>query len=332
MDSARHLLSESIEALLSRVISVSPARATELFRELPGRGGFVTQLRNWFEENRSAFPEPFQVHELDSMFDQGIDLLLEGSHQGARVGFQVKSARDLSQKEVTLRLKAQILDAQKRRVELIVIVFACPPTPKNLATIQYWQKRAVDQPYPKVRCVTPVQAGGLFELFDHPIEPIVLPGKTWSDFFRAVGKPHLISFYLDTWSGLMPDQRFLPPNSFSSLRQTLHEKRLTFLVGPPATGKTFTAMQLLWTAFQEGRPVHWLTATDAEITEGPIPRTGLDLLSKAQLRHRVEGLLRTLGTVPGRPPTDAIDIISQVLEPNALVYIEDPFGKSEDEY
>lgn len=332
MDSARRLLPESIEALLDRVRSASPARARELFRKLPGRGGFVTQLASWLEENKSSFSEPFQVLELDSVYDMGTDLLLEGTISGARVGFQVKSTGDLAKKDVTSRLKSQILDAQQRGIELIVIIFACTPTEKNRNTIQYWQNYAVDHPHPKIRCLSPEQAAGLFELFGHRIEPIVLAGRTWPDFFQAVRKQHLIPLYLDTWPGLMPDQRFLPPNSFNSLRQAIQENRLTVLIGPPAAGKTFTAMQLLWVAFQEGRPVHWLTATDAEITEGPIPRTGLDHLGKAALKSRVDRLLRTLGSVPDRPPTDAIDVISRVLEPNALVYIEDPFGKSEDEY
>src|SRR5262245_34531843 len=132
MDSARRLLPESIEALLGRVRSTSPERARELFQNLPGRGGFVTRLRSWFEENRSAFPEPFQALELDSMYDKGTDLLVEGAHSSARVGFQIKSTRDLAEEGMTLRLKAQILDAQQRGVELIVIVFACTPTRENL--------------------------------------------------------------------------------------------------------------------------------------------------------------------------------------------------------
>ena len=332
MDSARRLLPESIEALLGRVRSTSPERAAELFRNLPGRGGFVTQLRVWLEENRSAFPEHFQVLELDSMYDKGTDLLVEAAHSGARVGFQIKSTRDLAEEGMTHRLKAQILDAQQRGVELIVIVFACTPTRENLTIFQFWQNYAVDHPQPKIRCLSPMQAAGLFELFGHRIEPIVLAGRTWPDFFQAVRKPHLIPLYLDTWPGLMPDQRFLLPSSFESLHQTVQKNRLTFLIGPPAAGKTFTALQLLWIAFQEGRPVHWLTATDVEVTEGPIPRSGLDLLGKATLKSRVDRLVRTLGSVPGKPPTDAIDVISRILEPNAQVYIEDPFGKSEDEY
>jgi hypothetical protein len=332
MDSARRLLPEAIEALLSRVRSASPAQAAELFRKLPGRGGFVTQLRSWLEKNRSAFPEPFEVFELDSVHDKGTDLYLEGVHSRARVGFQIKSTGDLTKKDVTPRLKAQILDAQQRGVELFVVVFACTPSKKNLGIIQYWQNYAVDHPYPRIRCLSPEQAAGLVELFDHLIEPIVLSGRTWPDFFQALGKTHLIPLYLDLWPGLMPDQRFLPPSSFDSLGQAIQANRLTFLIGPPAAGKTFTAIQLLWIAFQEGRPVHWLTATDVEVTEGPIPRSGLDLLGKATLKSRVDRLVRTLGSVPGKPPTDAIDVISRVLEQNALVYIEDPFGKSEDEY
>ncbi|HWM89197.1 MAG TPA: hypothetical protein VN493_00370 [Thermoanaerobaculia bacterium] len=248
------------------------------------------------------------------------------------MGFQVKSDNDLASEDFTLRLKAQIHDAQAYGLELFVVVFACSPTKQNYDKIKGWMASARTHPAPEILCLPPERAAGLFELFDQPIEPIALSGRTWPDFFRIIGKPHLDSFYLDTWPGLMPDERFLPPEVFSSIRQSVRENRLTFLVGSPAAGKTFTSIQLLWEGFRDYRTVHWLTATGVEPTEGPIPRAAIGMAERVELKRRVDELLRAVKNQLGRPPVDALDIVSRFLEPDALVYIEDPFGKSEDEY
>jgi hypothetical protein len=321
----RRVLLDSMQELLLRVKSASLERAGELFRDLPGRDGFVPRLKRWLEENRTAFPEPFTVEDLDSLHDPGVDVLVIGARSGARIGFQVKSDNDLRSKNFTRDLKAQILDAQSIGIDLIVVVFACAPTRPNIFKIKFWQNYVPARP--EILCLPPERTAGLHELFRLPIEPIVLSGRTWVDFFRTVGQSRLASRYLDTWPGLPPDQRFLPPEDFGSIRQAVKENCLTFLVGSPAAGKTFTALKLLWEAFQEGRPVHWITATDAEPTEGPIPRTEIGLVEKTELKRRVAGLLRTLGS-----PRDDLDIVSRFLVPDALVYIEDPFGKSEEEY
>lgn len=324
MDKQR--LSGAVKTLLLRTQSTSTQKALELLRGLPGRGGFVPKLTRWFEENRSAFPEPFTAEDLDSLFDPGVDVLLTGLRSGVRIGFQVKSDKDLASSDFTSKLKAQIQDARRVGVELYIVVFACAPTPQNLPKIKFWQNYSLVLSTPEILCIPPERAAGLYENFDSPIEPIVFAERSWADFFQAVGRPNLASFYLDPWPLLPPDQRFLPPEAFTSICQAVETNRLTFLVGSPATGKTFTALRLLWDAFQEGRRVHWLTTTDADLTEGPIPRTELGLAERTELRRRVDGLWRMLGS-----PQDQIDVVSK-FAPGSLIYIEDPFGKSEEEY
>jgi hypothetical protein len=323
----RKVLVDAVKALLLRVKSATPERATDVLKSLPGRNGYVPRLKLWLDENQSAFPEPFAVEDLDSLHDPGVDVLMTGARSGARIGFQVKSANDLRQKDFTPHLKSQILDAQGIQVDLFVVVFACPPTPANLTKIKYWQNKYLDRV--DILCLSPEKAAGLHEVFDRPIQPIILTERTWPDFFRVTGQSHLASRYLDVWPDLPPDQRFLPPENYSAIRKSVQENRLTFLVGSPAVGKTFVSLRLLWDAFQEGRPVHWITATEDEPTEGPIPRAEAEigLIERIELKRRVDGLLRTLGS-----PVDDLDIVSRVLVPNALVYIEDPFGKSEVEY
>jgi hypothetical protein len=321
------VLLDSMKAVLLRVKSKPLERATELFRGLSGRDSFVPRLTLWLEGGRPAFPEPIAVENLDSVHDPGVDVLVTGARSGARIGLQVKSDNDLRPDSFTRDLKAQILDALGVRVDLFVVLFACSPTKKNLAKIRYWQTQYLDRP--EILCLPPEKAAGLHEIFNLPIEPIVLSGRTWPDFFRTIGHSRLAAHYLDTWPDLLPDQRFVPPKNYDAIRKSVQDNRLTFLVGSPATGKTFVSLRLLWDAFQEGRPVQWITATNDEPTEGPIPRADaeIDQIEKTALKRRVAGLLRTLGS-----PVDDLDIVSRILLPNALVYIEDPFGKSEEEY
>ncbi len=324
---APQALLDSMKAVLLRVKSSPLERARELFRGRSGRDGFVPQLKLWLDGNKSAFPELIAVEDLDSLHDPGVDILVTGARSGARIGFQVKSDNDLASDSFTRDLKAQILDAQGVKVDLFVVVFACSPSKKNISKVKYWQNHYIDRP--EILCLPPDKTAGLYEIFDLPIGPIGLSGRTWADFFRATGQSRLSSRYLDIWPDLPPDQRFLPPENYGAIRQSLQENRLTLLVGSPAAGKTFVSLNLLWEAFQEGRPIHWITATDVEPTEGPIPRAEgeFGLIEKTELKRRVDGLLRTLGS-----PVDDLDMVSRVLVPNALVYIEDPFGKSEEEY
>jgi hypothetical protein len=330
--SVRSSLCDAMERLLFGIQGESPERAEELFEKLPGRGGFVPRLRRWLEQEPSPFGEPIHAEDLDGIQDHGVDVLLEGVRSRTRIGFQVKSDGDLAKKDFSQRLKAQLLEAQSYGVELMVVIFACRPTDKNLQKIRIVQSFLERLPSPAVRCLLPQRSAALHGLFDQPLPLLDTPERSWSEFFRAVGQPQLVGEYLDSWPGLPPDRRYLPPEEWPEIRHSLETHRLTILIGPPASGKTFTGLQLLWEAFQAGRPVFWITAADVEPTDGPIPAPRTGWREKEDLKRRIDVLLRTLGPEPGRKPVDAHDLISRLLVPGAVVYIEDPFGKTDDEY
>jgi hypothetical protein len=150
---------------------------------------------------------------------------------------------------------------------------------------------------------------------------------TWEGFFRAVGQEDLAYFYLRDWPGLPPDRRFLAPEDFEKIGEAVGNQPLTLLIGPPAAGKTFLAVQLLWEAFLGNLKVRWISPATLLPTEGLIPsERGPDM------KQRIEILTTKLGTKSTRAPLDHHDFIAMNLEPGSLVYIEDPFGKTDEEF
>jgi len=153
-------------------------------------------------------------------------------------------------------------------------------------------------------------------------------GNTWEDFFTATSQGETASRYLNDWPGLTPEARFEPPREFSAIQDSVNSRPLTILIGPPAAGKTFIAIQVLWAAFQKGLQVLWIAPTMFRPTDGPIPaERGLP-----DMRQRIESLTTKLGVKRFRAPLDRHEFITVNLEPGNIVYIEDPFGKRDEEF
>jgi hypothetical protein len=301
MTPTRSALTLAVERLLLATPCESAERAIELLARLSGRGVYVPALSAWLERCRAAFPESISVEVLDGLHDHGVDILLSGLSSGHRVGFQVKSDRDLKEKDFTVRLKAQLVDSEYLGLDLMVLVFACQPTRRNIAIAHWWQDycRGLAR---SVICMVPGRAAALLVQRDGVSVPLAPARGSWAAFFHVVERPELAPVYLDAWQGLEPDERFLPPKELGEIRQALTNNCLVFVVGPPAFGKTFTALQLLWEAYSAGRPVSWVTANEVEPTDGPIPLPFLDAGERAGFRRRVEAVLRTLGSDEGRLP------------------------------
>ncbi|HSK76187.1 MAG TPA: hypothetical protein VLQ45_06985, partial [Thermoanaerobaculia bacterium] len=152
--------------------------------------------------------------------------------------------------------------------------------------------------------------------------------RTWKGFFAAAGQENAAFRYLTEWAKLTPDQRFEPPSQYSEILKSVHEQPLTFLIGPPAVGKTFIALQILWDAHCRGLRVRWIAPEMFESTDGPVPAEyGLP-----DMKRRIEFLVRRLGPEPLQIPLDSHDFIASNLKPGSIVYIEDPFGKRDDEF
>lgn len=152
--------------------------------------------------------------------------------------------------------------------------------------------------------------------------------RTWESFFEDVEQKNASLSYLEEWPGLTPDQRFEPPREYPEILGAVQRQPVTFLIGPPAAGKTFIVLQMLWDAYLRGLRVRWIAPEMFRPTDGPIPSAeGLP-----DMKERIEILTRRLGLKPRRAPVDHHEFIATNLEPNSLVYIEDPFGKRDDEF
>lgn len=153
------------------------------------------------------------------------------------------------------------------------------------------------------------------------------PG-TWGHFFSVAGQENVAVRYLAHWPSLPPDQRFETPAEYPKILESVQEQPLTFLIGPPASGKTFTVVQLLWDAYCRGLHVRWIGPEMPEPTDGPVPAER----GRLDMKRRIEALAHRLGLEPFQAPLDAHDFIASNLKPDSLVYIEDPFGKRDDEF
>lgn len=152
--------------------------------------------------------------------------------------------------------------------------------------------------------------------------------RTWESFFDEVEQGNASYSYLEDWPGITPDQRFEPPREYPEILEAVQAQPVTFLIGPPAAGKTFIALQMLWAAYQRGIQVLWIAPDTFVPTDGPIPSAhGLQ-----DMKQRIKNLTYRLGLEPRKAPRNHHEFIAANLKSNRLIYIEDPFGKRDDEF
>jgi hypothetical protein len=321
---------EAIRSILLNIPATTDVEAMTILKGVAGRGEdqYGSKLRNWLESNPNGFSEPVEVEAVDHVRDSGVDVILTGQISKARIGFQIKSDNDLTNKGFTRELKAQITDARSWGLSLYVIILACRPTKDNQQKYLHIVNEIGRSPDNFVQIITPPRAAGLMRAFGAPLSVPRNAGRGWSDFFIAVRQSDLISRYIDDWNGLLPDERFKPPKEFDEILEAVRTTPLTILTGSPAIGKTFSALQILWRDFLEGREVEWITPARFIETEGPIPETH----APHDMRRRIDLLTRHLGLEAPQPPLDATEFIAAHLKPNGTIYIEDPFGKTDDEF
>jgi hypothetical protein len=325
-------LVEIIETLLLTPPAADEAQTSDLLKNVAGRGAgqYGARLKDWLESDLSIYPEPITVQLIDNPDDRGIDVLVTGRRTGLRVGFQIKSDNDLKadQDKFVREAKAQYAEAGVWGLALYVFVMACRITPGNVRKYTYLQNTFALMPNKNVLWLDPSRAAGLLRAFSSPLPMPAPRPKGWAEFFVSVRQRNLADVYLNELPGLPPHERFQPPSQWNELVSHTDSLPLTILTGPPATGKTFAALQLLWRAFQQGRKALWVAPPRPMQTEGPIA----DSIGMQDMRERIDLVTRELGLHAHRPPLDAAEFIAAHLEPDSLVYIEDPFGKLDDEF
>lgn len=320
-------LADTIRGILASVTPTTGEEATRLLKGLPGRGtgGYVSSLCEWLNASRLAFAEPVSAEDVDHPNDHGLDAVLEGGSSRERVGFQVKSDTDLASRDFTGKLKAQLTDARAWSPSLVVVVLACTPSEKNQQKYKYIISELRRYPASEVCVLDPMRAAGLLKHLATPLTTAPLVAVSWEKLFVAANQDYLLPLYLHRWPGVTPVQRFKAPAEYDEIKKAIESHVVTVVVGPPAAGKTFLCVQLLWQAFTAGQDIRWVAPSIVPLSDGPVV---LRDPPDNDISVRVDLLSRTLGLRFRQPPLDPTDFVAGQLQPNGLVYIEDPFGKT----
>ncbi|HEX8550622.1 MAG TPA: hypothetical protein VF681_03600 [Abditibacteriaceae bacterium] len=159
-------------------------------------------------------------------------------------------------------------------------------------------------------------------------QEVPISERTWQTFFAEAGQANRFVEFLERWPSLNPDARFAKPKEWEEIGHSLSVNPLTFVIGPPAVGKTFSAVQLLFGHYMEGKPVRWIN-----ILEAGLPDAGLAIRGVTPgFRERIRLLNRQLGLNPPKQPIDPAEFVTANIQPDSLVLLEDPFGQTEDEF
>lgn len=323
-------LTALVKAICTNPRAASDSEAAELFKTVRGRNDFGPRLTAWLEASKGVFVEPVRPEWVEHPQDHGVDVLLEGQNSQSAVGFQIKSKNDFKQGFVQ-KVKAQITDARAwKNLDLYVIVLACDSRFHHYyqfllnESLRYWR--------PEILVLPPGRAATLWKSCSKALTKadrnLFGQTKTWSGFFADSNKMGREPEFLQTWPTLPPDERFVKPKGFEEILADVSESSLTVLVGPPAVGKTFTAVQLLWRHYKQGRPIRWIDSYGVGLPNHPIPAG----IPTRGFEQQIEGLCRTLGIRPARTPLHVHEFITANLESDSLVLIEDPFGAEDEDF
>ena len=117
--------------------------------------------------------------------------------------------------------------------------------------------------------------------------------KSEKDFLRLIGKD-MNNWYLNF------ESNFVEPINYSKIKSKLFINQILFLIGSPQSGKTFTAVKLMFEYYLRGIKPIWILGSD------------LDEVTAKKRRKDCRQVFEN---------------ISNILKPKTIIYFEDPFGK-----
>jgi len=109
------------------------------------------------------------------------------------------------------------------------------------------------------------------------------------EFLEKIGRPD------NTWYGRI-DEVYIPPSEYKNIVEMLKENRILFITGTLESGKTYTAVRLMWEFYNRGYEPRWMNGG-------------------SQTKREAVG--------------EKLEDIRSELKPMHIVYFEDPFGENE---
>lgn len=284
-------------------------------------------LKEWFETNAECLGEPVSVEVTQGMIDEGADVVITGTQSRDRIGIQVKSDREFERvnndETVSGALKKQFADALNLGlVGYAVMIFADEVV--HAKKLHYWNAWAAKRQSTYFLALGPTRCHAIHRCLSEVIDADEFHLKHeagWAAFFDEVGRsptPYI-------GGPLDPDERFCSPRNWEELENSIDRKAITVVVGPPCAGKTFAVLQLLYQAWRSGRRVKWVGPYEPWSGIGFSPSTTV-----ADVAQMTNDIASAAGP-SGEPAIDVTDVIAACLRPGALVYVEDPFGVTEDD-
>jgi hypothetical protein len=123
---------QSCLKIVDRIFSCNGADTSDTiaFRSI-SHESLCQSFQYWLEKMRPTIDEPINIAVTQSLRDEGIDVLLDFSVSKVKVGFQVKSHNDVSQKDFTRRCIAQISRSHKYSVSRLIIALGADLTDES---------------------------------------------------------------------------------------------------------------------------------------------------------------------------------------------------------
>lgn len=117
--------------------------------------------------------------------------------------------------------------------------------------------------------------------------------KSEKEFLRLIGKD------MNNWYRNL-ESNFVDPLNYSKIKSILNNNQILFIIGSPQSGKTFTAVKLMFEYYLRGIKPLWIIGSD---------------LDEVMAKKRRKDCRREF------------ENISNILNSKSIIYFEDPFGK-----
>jgi len=302
----KEFVEEQLNALL--LVDFAPGEETSGFKNV-SHDGYIEGLQRYLSGFGANWVEQPRITIVQGLSDRGVDLTAEFRIAVYTAGFQVKSYNDIEDSEFSQRLWQQIGQSGSYPLDRLYIILCGDMTNRS-----HYQKirgflAGIEQGnYLNITVIAPEQAWQLYLSFNQPIDAQQVKNhisRNITRFLKAIGKTQELYTRNSLYRNL--ERLYIPPAEYPAIERMLQEHNIVFIAGAPHLGKTYTAVKLMYDRFLEGYQPFWLLGriTSEHIQNKPL-----------QEAYHEAGIQDTFS-------------LESVIRPGNVVYLEDPFGRTE---